>query len=97
MFAFCFVEPDQKPLAVGEKPPRKSSGLSRVEEVLTLKLYTAIEDFYSEETGNKFLKKSDKVEVLDTSRPDFWLVRRVSRGSEIGFVRHTCLKKDEDG
>lgn len=97
LFAFCFVEPDQKPLAVGEKPPRKSSGLSRVEEVLTLKLYTAIEDFYSEETGNKFLKKGDKVEVLDTSRPDFWLVRRVSRGSEIGFVRHTCLKKDEDG
>ena len=23
--------------------------------------------------------------------------KRVSRGSEIGFVRHTCLKKDEDG
>ena len=66
-------------------------------QVLTLKLYTAIEDFFSEETGNKFLKKGDKVEVLDTSRPEFWLVRRVSRGSEIGFVRHTCLKKDDDG
>ena len=70
---------------------------SRNFQVLTLKLYTAIEDFYSEETGNKFLKKGDKVEVLDTSRPEFWLVRRVSRGSEIGFVRHTCLKKDDEG
>lgn len=69
----------------------------RRSQVLTLKLYTAVEDFYSEETGNKFLKKGDKVEVLDTSRPEFWLVRRVSRGSEIGFVRHTCLKKDDDG
>lgn len=95
--ASSFTAPGQLPLEGGEKTPRKSSGLSRVEEVLTLKLYTAIEDFYSEETGNKFLKKGDKVEVLDTSRPEFWLVRRVSRGSEIGFVRHTCLKKDEDG
>ena len=69
----------------------------RRSQVLTLKLYTAVEDFYSEETGNKFLKKGDKVEVLDTSRPEFWLVRRVSRGSEIGFVRHTCLQKDDDG
>lgn len=96
-FPFFFVGPDKKQLAAGEKPPRKSSGLARVEEVLTLQLYTAIEDYYSEETGNKFLKKGDKVEVLDTSRPDFWLVRRVSRGSEIGFVRHTCLKKDDKG
>ena len=97
LFLFFFVGPGKKTLVAGEKPPRKSSGLSRVEEVLTLKLYTAIEDFYSEETGNKFLKKGDKVEVLDTSRPEFWLVRRVSRGSEIGFVRHTCLQKDDDG
>ena len=97
MNLLSFVGPDKKALVAGEKPPRKSSGLSRVEEVLTLKLYTAIEDFYSEETGNQFLKKGDKVEVLDTSRPEFWLVRRVSRGSEIGFVRHTCLQKDEDG
>lgn len=95
--AFFLTALGQLPLEGDQKTPRKSSGLSRVEEVLTLKLYTAIEDFYSEETGNKFLKKGDKVEVLDTSRPEFWLVRRVSRGSEIGFVRHTCLKKDEDG
>ena len=94
---FLFLATDENALAPKEKPPRKSSGLSRVEEVLTLKLYTVIEDFYSEETGNKFLKKGDKVEVLDTSRPDFWLVRRVSRGSEIGFVRHTCLTKDNEG
>ena len=71
---FLFLATDENALAPKEKPPRKSSGLSRVEEVLTLKLYTVIEDFYSEETGNKFLKKGDKVEVLDTSRPDFgWL------------------------
>ena len=60
-----------------------------------MKLYTAIDDFNSEETGNKFLKKGDVVEVLDTSRPEFWLVRRVSRGTEIGFVRATCLAKDD--
>ena len=65
--------------------------------MLQLRLYTAIEDFYSEETGNQFLLAGDKVEVLDTSRPEFWLVRRVSRGGEIGFVRATCLKRDDDG
>ena len=64
--------------------------------MLQLRLYTAVEDFFSEETGKQFLLAGDKVEVLDTSRPEFWLVRHVSRGGDIGFVPATCLRKDEE-
>lgn len=63
-------------------------------QVLKLQLYIATDGFKSEETGKKFLEKGDKVEVLDTSRPEFWLVRRVSRGAEIGFVRANVLERD---
>lgn len=63
-------------------------------QVLKPQLYIASEDFRSEETGKKFLVRGDQVEVLDTSRPEFWLVRRVSRGAEIGFVKSNVLKKE---
>lgn len=56
-----------------------------------------VEDFYLEEIGNKFFKKGDKVEVLDISWFEFWLVRWVLCGLEIGFVCYICLKKDDDG
>lgn len=62
---------------------------------MKLQMYIATEDFKSEETGSMFLERGDKVEVLDTSRPEFWLVRRVSRGTEIGFVRANLLEKDQ--
>ena len=45
------------------------------------------------ETGKKFLIPGDIVEVLDRNPSGLWLVRRISRSVEIGFVLDTILEQ----
>ena len=64
--------------------------------MLPLTAYVAINDYEPCESDKMQLKKGDVVEVLDTSQDDMWLVRRAERGSDIGFVTPTCLRKRND-
>jgi hypothetical protein len=53
----------------------------------------AVSESVNKETGKKFLIPGDIVEVLDQNPSGLWLVRRISRSVEIGFVLETILEK----
>lgn len=53
----------------------------------------AVSESVDKETGKKFLIPGDIVEVLDRNPSGLWLVRRISRSVEIGFVLDTILEE----
>ena len=53
----------------------------------------AVSESVDKETGKTFLISGDIVEVLDRNPSGLWLVRRLSRGVEIGFVLKTTLEE----
>ena len=53
----------------------------------------AVSESVDKETGKTFLIPGDIVEVLDRNPSGLWLVRRLSRGVEIGFVLKTTLEQ----
>eukprot|EP00794_Sanderia_malayensis_P017282 gene17282-19009_t len=71
----------------------KGKTITKIEEVLPLTEYVAIEDYVSNEGNKMVLNEGDVVEVLDTTQDNIWLVRRAARQSDIGFVTPKCLRK----
>ncbi len=55
--------------------------------------YVAVSESVDKETGKTFLIPGDIVEVLDRNPSGLWLVRRISRSVEIGFVLETILEE----
>lgn len=54
--------------------------------------YVAVSEFVDQETGKQFLVDGDVVEVLEPNPGGLWLVRRISRSVEVGFVPETILE-----
>lgn len=53
----------------------------------------AVSESVDKETGKNFLIPGDLVEVLDRNPSGLWLVRRISRLVEIGFVMESILEE----
>ena len=56
----------------------------------------AVSESLNKETGKTFLNPGDIVEVLDRNPSGLWLVRRISRGVEIGFVLESVLEEAKE-
>ena len=54
--------------------------------------YIAIEDYQPKSEDCIPLNKNDTVEILDKSKPDIWLVRKLDGTECVGFVESKVLQ-----
>ena len=64
--------------------------------MIPLTQYIAIEDYQPKSEDCISLNKNEIVEILDKSKPDIWLVRKLDGTECVGFVESKVLQTSID-